>query len=423
MMHLKSCRPYYSRAVAAALVLLLSACGGSDGSGNSAGADPVAAAAAAGSSAIAAPVAPAPAAATAASGNTAMEVPSGYSIVQASSFGVKCDGSSNDTGALQAALNGLKSNQALQLPSGTCIYSNKLTLYAKNNVMIMGAGKDATVLQATDPLHSSLVISQSDTVALSAFQIYSPNSTSRTTDADSRGVYVEKSNKVVIDGVKVRKVAGAGILYYSSTNAQVTNSVVDSSRADAFHFTGTQNVLAQYNVALNAGDDCFASIGYGTDINRNVQFLDNTCSDNLASGVSFEGTTGGQAYRNKLTRTGVAAIRVASIIEWRTGAVDQIDMRDNVLDDVKTRTDIGHAAIMVFSTMSNVTNVSIANTTITNPRTSTAAQVMDYVPDAQVSGIKIANMTVKSTGTVSSCIGFLNASAILSGNTLNGTSC
>ena len=354
-------------------------------------------------------------------------LPSGYTAVSASSFGVKCDGVTNDTVALQNAFNGLKSYQALQLPSGSCLYSRQLSLYGKSNVMLIGAGKDATVLTATDPLHSSLIVSSGNTIGLSGFQVYSPNSTTRTTDADSRGIYVENSSAISIDSVKVRKVAGAGILYYIVNGGKVTNSVVDSSLADAFHFTGgSQNILAQFDTATGAGDDCFASIGYGTNINRNVQFLDNSCSDNVASGVSFEGTTGGQAYRNKLTRTGVSAIRVASISGWATGPVDQIDIRDNVLTDVKTRTDVDHSAVMVFTDRSSISNVTLAGNTISNPRTYDGARVLNYVSGtATISNVTIANTAISSTGSVTRCftLGSGLGALSFSTNSLNTQPC
>lgn len=365
--------------------------------------------------------APAPAPAPAPTPPPVPGIPAGYTVVPIP--GLKCDGVSDDTLALQAAMNAARAYQALALPSGRCLYGAVLRLGAKANVALIGAGQGATVLQAKDPLHSSLIVTGSSAVLLQGFQIVSPNASARTSDAASRGVYVERSSNVTVDGVKVGRVAGAGMLFFVVNGATVRNSLVDGSLADAFHFTGgSSNVLAQGNTALNAGDDCFASIGYGTAINTGVQFLDNVCSDNHASGVSFEGTTGGKAYRNHLTRTGVAGIRIASIASWNTGAVDQIDVRGNVLDDVKTRTDIDHAAIMVFSGLASVTNVTLSGNTVTNPRTAVGVKVLNYVPatatvSASVTGTAFSGTTIKQ------CVGALNDNPSASGNTLNGVAC
>jgi polygalacturonase len=195
---------------------------------------------------------------------TAAAIPEGYTIVSARNFGVTCDGVMDDTQALQSALNGLKSFQALQLPAGTCVYSNILSLGPdKTNVMVVGAGKDATILKATDPLRSSFVVANgSANVIVSAFQVYSPSSTTRTVDANGRGIYVDRASNVIVDNVKVVKVSGAGVLFSHVTGGMIQNSEVDDNLADSFHVTtGSSNITMQFIVARRGGDDAFGSIG------------------------------------------------------------------------------------------------------------------------------------------------------------------
>jgi len=346
----------------------------------------------------------------------------------AADFGAKCDGVTDDTAALQKALNLITSHHALQLPAGTCVTSSQLNVYGKNNVAVLGAGKDRTIIEAADPFHSAFVVSNASNVLLQAFQIHSPNSTTRSTDAKSRGFYVEKSSGVTLDGVRVRQTAGAGILFYVVTDSRIIHSEVVNNRSDAFHVTGaSRNILVRYNRAKGSGDDCFASIGYGTKLNRDIRFLDNDCSDNRASGVSFEGTIGGQAYRNRLTRTGVSGIRIASQRGYNTGPVSDIDLKDNILTEVKTRADVDHAAIMVFSSLASVQNISFANTIVTNPHTSTGMRFLNYVPGkATVSNISVRHSRTTSTDNrVGQC--FSASSGVtrvtLAENTLNAAPC
>lgn len=354
-------------------------------------------------------------------------VPAGYTVVPARNFGVVCDGVVDDTARIQTALRSLRPYQALELPAGTCRYSNVMSLYAKSNVMVFGGGRDQTVLKAMDPLRSSFVVSQSSNVILQGFEIYSPNSTVRRSDAISRGIYVEKSNGVIVDSVRVRKVAGAGILYWVSKDGKITNSEVVGSLADAFHITGaSSNITLQFNRATGAGDDCFASIGYGTAINTNIQFLDGYCANNKASGISFEGTTGGFAARNTLVRTGVAGIRVASVASYRTGPVYNILLQDNVLEEVRTRQDVGHAAIMLFvgTTGAHVRNVKLDRTTIKNPLTSTGfrAYGKSQVEDVQASLTNTQMVT--DSGRIGNPIAIgAYATVNRSGNTCNGGAC
>ncbi len=204
-------------------------------------------------------------------------------------------------------------------------------LSRKSNVAIVGAGKEQTILSATDPLQSSFIVNLGSNIQLSGFQVYSPNTAGlkRTADPNSKGFLVRNSSGVVLDGIKARDVLGAGVFLNGVRDSKVLNSEVLKSLADAFHVTGgSENVILQGNLAVGAGDDGFASIGYGDAINRNIQFLDNVVRDGWwGSGVAFEGTDGGKAYRNKVYRSGVAGIRIASQRNWKTGPSDNLDLR------------------------------------------------------------------------------------------------
>ncbi len=337
-----------------------------------------------------------------------------------------CDGVKDDTTALQNALNALKSYQALQLPAGTCLTSKQLTFYYKSNVAVVGEGKDSTILQAKDPLHSSFIVYNGANVLISGFQIYAPTSTTRTSDPNSKGFFVSKSSGVILDGVKARMVSGAGLLLYHVSNAKVLNSEVVSSRADAFHVTGgSQNVLMQFNSAQGAGDDCFASIGYADGSNQNVQFMDNVCAGNHGSAVSFEGTIGGAAYRNRGTQTAAAGIRIASQNNWKTGGVSNIDLRDNVLMNVKTGY-VDHGAVMIFTNYASIQNIKFANTTIQEPNTWVGARLLNYVPTtAVISGVSFANTANKTSGMEKKCFAVSSGVSTLqlSNNTFNSGPC
>ena len=369
--------------------------------------------------------------ATTTAATTTTSVPAGYTVRYARDFGIMCDGVKDDTVALQNALSSLKGYQALQLPAGTCLTSKELKVYAKSNVLVAGAGKDSTILQAKDPAHSSFIVNLSSNVLLKDFQVYAPTSTSRLSyGVTTKGFFVTKSSGVTLDSVKARNVSGAGILLNSVSNSMVLNSEVDRSWADAFHVTGrSQNVLFQYNSTSGAGDDCFASIGYGTDINRSIRFYDNSCSDNKASGVSFEGTDGGQAYRNRLVRTGVAALRVASQKNWNTAAVSNIDLRDNVVLNSNTRANVVQGAIMVYSTYRNISNISFTNTTVTDPYTTMGTQLINYVAGqgVKISGVSFSTTPIKSSdGRVKRCFAISGGGGVSvtdTASTLNSLPC
>ena len=351
-----------------------------------------------------------------------------YAVKPARIFGVKCDGVTDDTAALQKALDRIDPNQALQLPAGACVTSRTLSLRGKRDVMIFGAGADSSIIRATDPLHSAFVVSNGSAVSLKGFQIYSPDSAVRSTDAAARGFYVETSSHVSLDGVKVRHTAGAGILFYVVTDSKIINSDVVDNLSDAFHVTGgSRDILVQFNRARGSGDDCFASIGYGARLNQGIRFLDNSCSGNAASGVSFEGTIGGQAYRNQLVRTGVSGIRIASQKSYNTGPVRHIDLKENVLTQVKTRGDVDHAAIMIFTSLADVDDIRLTNTTVIDPHTSTCMRARNFVPGkATLAHLSIDGLNCTGAlDKVRQCIDNSRGASGLAvvGSRLNATSC
>jgi hypothetical protein len=343
-----------------------------------------------------------PAAAIAVSSGAAPTIPSGYSVRQARDFGVACNGAKDDTISLQNALDALNANQALQLPAGTCLTSKPLRLTGKSNVAVVGAGKDRTILQATDPLRSSFIVNLGSNVRLSGFQVYSPKTAGmkRTNDPSSKGFLVKNSSGAVLDGVKARQVLGAGVFFNGVRDSKIVNSEVVKSLADAFHITGgSQNIIVQRNLAEGAGDDGFASIGYLDAINRNIQFLDNVVRDGWwGSGVAFGGTNGGKAYRNRVFRAGISCIRISSERNWKVGSSDNLDLQDNYLEGCVTRAKTQHGSVMIFSNFKNIgPNIRLLRTTIKNPASGPAvrafasprsgATVAASVDDSVLSGV------------------------------------
>lgn len=274
-------------------------------------------------------------------------VPSGYTVKLATAL--KCDGVTDDTAALRSNIAALASYQALQLPAGTCVTSNTLTIQGKTNVMMFGAGKDLTTLKATNAAYSAVILERDTGAILQGFNVEA-SAASRTSNPSTDGLFIDVSSGVKVDGVRVRNVGGGGIVIRATNGASVQNSEVDGSHADAFHITGgSQNITLQFNVARNAGDDSFASIAYAPGVNRNISILDNQSYDGAwASGVGIEGTVGAKIYRNKVYRSGAACIRIDSQGSYSTGPDDQIDLQSNYLESCVTRTGIGHGAIMIY---------------------------------------------------------------------------
>jgi hypothetical protein len=331
----------------------------------------------------------------------------------------------DDTAAFRTNLNGLQSYQALQLPAGTCVTSNNLVLQNKTNVMVFGAGKDATIIKALKPDYSAFIGTQNNGVIIQGFQVISPNATTRLQVGNSFGFYMFDSSNVTVDGVKVQKVAGAGVYFSNIQGGTIQNSEVDDNLADSFHVTGgSKNITVQFNIARRGGDDAYASIGYANSgQNQNISILDNEAYDGAwAGGIGIEGTIGAKVYRNKIYRSGIAGIRIDSQqpTGYNTAASDQIDLQDNYLEGCVTRTNTGHASIMLYTNNYYVHGVTGARNQIVNPTSGagvraygiTASQdVVASFSDTQMSGLSTPfSIGAYAQVTKSSC-------------TLNGQAC
>jgi hypothetical protein len=67
--------------------------------------------------------------------------------VDASTYGVTCNGSTDDTAAFDAAIKAVNASPGnLTIPAGTCIISRSLTAITASGVTIRGAGPNATVM-------------------------------------------------------------------------------------------------------------------------------------------------------------------------------------------------------------------------------------------------------------------------------------
>jgi len=321
---------------------------------------------------------------------------SGRRIFKVTSYGARCDGRSDDAAAIQRAFNALPDGAALEFPRGTCNYSKQVILYNKTNVVVYGFGPNISIIRATTQTSSAFTINKGERVKVRDMALVGANTDDRIGYSSARGIYFAESSDVHIENTRVENVAGSGITFWRVQDGIVRNNFVKKSWADGFHITGaSSNFVVSNNRAEDTGDDGFASIGYGSAINRNMEFTDNVAIRPMASGVSSEGTIGHRILRNRIVDSDSAGIRVASVASYSTGRVDQTRVENNVLIGVR-RGSIGHAAIMVFAAAQNISNVSFNNNRIENARTSRAFQIYGSSPWT-IDNIDIRNTTIIDT--------------------------
>ena len=235
----------------------------------------------------------------------AASVPAGYAVRDASLMGVLCDGTNDETADINRALKALQPYQALKLPAGTCVTSNMLKLVGKNHVAVIGAGKNSTIIKATNRDNSAFWTQGGDTILLADFQVYSVNKGARGhVPQNNCFSFMQSVHNVTVDGVIGRNCMGAGFLFAHTVGGLIQNNEVYRSRADAFHVAyGSRNLTLQFNRADGMGDDAYSSIA-------------TTASTGTLASSVMSGLTGGGAAASISTGPMAGSPRTTTARLW-----------------------------------------------------------------------------------------------------------
>lgn len=296
-------------------------------------------------------------------------------------FGAVGDGVTDDTVAIQTALDSLPAGGTLIVPQGhTFAHSDVLTLWA-SRVTVKGGG----TLFATNEERSAFLIRGSD-VTVENLTFKMGVTTKRWTEYPQMKLRVRAVNttirNVVVDGS-----ACAGIHIDGSSYFLIENVVVKDTRADAIHITyGSHHGRVIQSRSLRAGDDGVAIVSYegdGGSICHDIEVIGARQVGQLW-GRGFT-VVGGQniTFRDIESHFSAgAAIYIACEPSYSTLGVENVLIDGAILSNSNRQADttpswrpspekerIVHGAVVIFNGRSAeyaVRNVTIRNVTITD---------------------------------------------------------
>lgn len=231
----------------------------------------------------------------------------GITSVTDSAYGATGNGTSDDSAAIQAAIDAANTagGGIVYFPPGTYRVGTRIEL--KSGVSLVGAGRQYTKLRGMSGLATSVIVGLSGTAA-SDLEIRG-----LTIDADYsgaalniNGIQVTNGNRILIDDCTVTNVAKTGIVFTTSTDCRVINSRING--------TGLAQASVGFGVLLSGGtgskvhDNYFTACN-GMNIGGNTNALNASAVNNVCDHSATPRTTvsgGGQQPATSGTLTVVS---------------------------------------------------------------------------------------------------------------------
>lgn len=256
-------------------------------------------------------------------------------------YGAVGDGSTDDTLAIQAALNAASSSRAgVLIPEGTYIVdpSVSISLYEGSYLTGVGIGSVIKIKNNSNVLNNLIKAENVNRVTLKDFDIDGnrDNQSSSDSVACHYGIYLAHSNHSRIEGVTVHHTTGVGIHVYNSDKTIVTNCESYANRYHGFECEQDQRTIWSNNSGHdNDRHGIFISPGEvgGTGSIGNV-ITGNSFSNNgqygIAFGIDAAGGSIGLTRENEVSNNTVCNNAHYGISVYR---VDDVLISNNIVSE------------------------------------------------------------------------------------------
>ncbi len=292
------------------------------------------------------------------------------SSVSITDFGAKGDGHTDNSAAIQAALDFAKTNGLdVLVPAGVFAHSSTLSI---SGIHVSGTG-DGSVLKATHYGQEALYL-RGDGADLSDLRIESVNGARLSTDASAQ-VLVDGAINFAVENIHIVGSSSAGIQVNTGAYGTIADNLIENTRADSIHMvSGSHDIVVENNRTVGSGDDGISVVSYqGAGTVHNITVSDNEVLDNTGGrGVAVVGGSEVVIEHNTVESSASnAGIYIAAEQAYNTEAVHDVQVTDNTVIDAGGPTS-GHGAITLYNSQGGqgLTNdgITIADNDIIDPR-------------------------------------------------------
>jgi polygalacturonase len=253
---------------------------------------------------------------------------------KAPQYGVKGDGATDDTAAIQALLDSVGPNTTIQFPAGTYLHDH-LVFTGKSNFALVG---DGAVFVATT--RTERYLSFVNCTDFTVRGITSKGATATVRSGPTRGISLEGCGRFLIQGNHVYNTEGVGILAgVGCYDGRIASNLVHDTMADGIHITGVSKRMAVTgNVLRDTGDDAIAVVSYGTDTAQceNVSISGNTTYHSQSRGIAVVGGKNVTISGNTIDSPRNAGVYASYESTYGTRIVEDITISGNTIIGANT---------------------------------------------------------------------------------------
>lgn len=292
-------------------------------------------------------------------------------------FGAVGDGRTDDTAAIQRALDSLASSQTLQFPGGKVFCHDDVLTVDTAGVRIVGPGE----LRATNEERSAFKV-QAAGVTVDGLTLGVATTTRRWSTPDQHKLFVGPVSGVTVQDVRITGSAAAGLFALGASGFRFARVQVSDTRADGIHMTfGAHDGMVDHPVVARSGDDGVAVVSYLQD--------GAVCHDITVVAPTVTGTTWGRGLSvvggHDITYTDVVVDRSSAAGIYlacegdpsNTCDTRRVSVTDGTVTGANTDADVDHGAVLVYSGRAGgtVDTVEVSGLTVSGTRSGASRQI------------------------------------------------
>ena len=231
--------------------------------------------------------------------------------VSVKDFGAKGDGTTDDSAAIQLAVNYVKTNGGTAFfPAGTYKCKNIVTYSGTLPFSLVGAGRDVVTLKHTDGAGPIINGGSGSTIpyTLQGFTVDCQYSVYASASA-SHGIAISNTTSLLVSDIVVKNYKDSGILIYGTVGSTYSKARVQNCQVDGLGVAAVGILIA--NMDESGIDNCYA-IGCGTAPGYALE-LKNVCSHGYITNSYAANSLAGIAFGNDIASACVVNSLVSNV--------------------------------------------------------------------------------------------------------------